>query len=189
MILDENFEMKITPVKVSHAGDFVMVDTLEFRPTSPKMAKAMFTMKRHFSRIQKEALASLTKIMGTQELKDQQALSLEAGEPSKALHEQYADDDEAAREQKLKDIDIAIEEINHLIDMSTDVDLFKVTEDFSKMVIDNKRCLLKGKDAQGNDFTENMTASVWSQQIEPDDRVSITVRYCSFFGLTSNSAN
>ena len=181
MILDENFEAKISPVRISHAGDFAIVDTLEFRPPQPRMAKSMFLMRKYFTQIQKDALKAVASMQGVQEVA-QQYTSLEAGEPVKATYEEYKDGDPEARESKIKSIEDMISGFNQAVDMCDSVDLFQFTEDFGKMVITDKRCVLKLEEGM-----EPLTAGIWSQQIQPDDRLKLAIRYCCFFGLTSST--
>ena len=188
MILDEKFDMPIArPVRISHGGGFVVADTFVFHPPQPKMAKAVFGMSRYFSEIQKEAAKFLSEAM-PQQVADQakETLSQDAGTPVEALHEKYKDNDPAAREAKLKDIEESIDAIKQVLGMCSGVDLYQMTLDFGKMISAHRRGHFKGKDKASQDATVDITLGMWESEVDYRDRLEATLRYCCFFDLTSS---
>lgn len=187
MILDENMEMEIIPIKISYDGDFAEVTTLVFDHPLPTMAKSTFKMRQFFIKIQNESQKVIFSMEGgaLKELVEEgrkQKEVLTAGEEVKALHEEYADGSPEAKEAKLKEIEALIEGFMQMINMCEEVDFYKMTVVFGRLILDNKRCKLK----RGEDLVP-LTETIWEQQIVPTDRLKAAVRYCCFFGLTSNA--
>lgn len=181
MILDEPMVMPLSkPIKVSFNGDDAIVDSIEFKPPFPHMAKDTFKMKRYFNQIQKEAMSFASSINQTS--KEAATQQLHAGDPIKAVHESYKDGDEQSKQDKLADIEETIEGFTQLLVMCNTVDLYQMTVDFGKMVIAHNRCNLKGEGS----ISVIMTSSLWEQNVQPDDRLIAAIRYCCFFGLVSS---
>ena len=193
MILDDAMEAKLArPVKVSHAGDFITVDTLVFEPPGPQMAREEVQMTRYFNEMQKEGLlfaAATAGSEGMREAVEEHQQQSKAGVPIEAAHKEYADGSEEDRAAKLEEIEKAVKSFSGLLDLCTGIDFYKMTLDFGKMIVNNKRCKLKGKNADGADAEEMLTTHIWEQQIYLKDRLALTIRYCCFFGLTSSSLN
>lgn len=188
MIIDEPIVMSIPPMQVSCGGDFIQVTSMEMTPPSPSMAKDTFKMRKYFTKIQKEGMQALSALAGQDELRqqveEQKALELQAGDPVEKLHEEYADN-APDKKQKLADLEKTVAGFSELIGLCEEVDLYQMTVDFRKLLISNTRCVLiqDPKDGQGR---EPLSAHVWENQIDPQDRLNAAVRYCCFFGLISN---
>lgn len=187
MILDETLEIKISPITISHKGDNVKVDTLELNHPLPSMAKQTYKLRRFFVQMGNESQEILSKMGGDalRELVEEgrkQKEALEAGKEVLALHEEYKEDDPENRDAKLKDIDILVVGYMQMVNTCVDVDFYKMITIFGKLLLDNQLCVLKCGDS-----SQILTNHIWEQQIEPDDRLKATVRYCCFFGLISNA--
>lgn len=186
MIIDEPVVIGIEPLKVSCTGigDFIKATELVMSPPSPRMAKDTFRMRKYFTQIQKEGLRTITEMAGQESIQEQiesKQLSLEAMPESKAVHEEYADDN-PDKEEKIAKIESTIEGLNQMISICVDVDWYKMTQDFGKLLINNKRCTLR--DSEGN--TTAMNNAIWENEIPAQVRLDAAVRYCCFFGLTSS---
>lgn len=194
MILDEPMEVGLSrPVKVSHAGDFVTVDTLVFEPPSPQMAREEDKMLRYFNSMQKEVAKFAADTAGPEAMQEAVAAKAEAaaaeaaGSEITALHKEYKDGDPEAKAEKLKQIEAETKAFLGFLDICTGVDFYQMSADFGKMVVNNKRCTLKGKNSEGAEVKVVMTAHIWEQQMYRKDRLNATIRYCCFFGLTSST--
>jgi len=189
VILDELMEMPLKKtVKISCDGDFGQADTFHFKHPHPEMAKESFRMVRYFNQIQKEVVKAIASTASMDELKDRAEAekALVAGGAVESIHEEYKDGDAEGEAKKLKAIEEHVKEYTEMIGLCDGVDLYKMTSDFGKMVINNKRCLLKGKGTEGQEITAPLTPSLWEQQIDFKDRMAATIRYCCFFGLISS---
>ncbi|MCK5019861.1 MAG: hypothetical protein KAS32_22570 [Candidatus Peribacteraceae bacterium] len=186
MILDENVILTITPIKVScrALGDFIQALELVMAPPDPRMAKDVFRMRKYFTQIQVEGLKAITSMANQEDIQEEvqkKQLALEALPENKTIHEQYADD-APDKEEKLTKIESTIEALNSMMALCVDVDFYKMTQDFGKLLINNKRCTLKDK--EGN--SEPLNLAIWENEIQPQERLDAAVRYCCFFGLTSS---
>jgi hypothetical protein len=184
MIIDEPVVMAIQPIKVSCGGKFLDADKLVMSPPKPRMAKHVFKMRKYFTSIQKEGLKSLTEMLDQETFKEQvqaKQLQLEAGDKTKAIHEEFADDS-PDKEAKLAKIEATIEGLAHMITICEKVDLYQMTYDFGRLLLDNELCKLKGD----GDDSPYLNSDIWEGQIQPQDRLDAAVRYCCFFGLTSS---
>jgi hypothetical protein len=180
MIINDPLVIKvIEPFKASSQGGFFHVDALEFAPPKPKMARDLFKLKRYFNQISREVALFAMKASG------EKPLSLEAGEETKSLHEDYADDS-PKKDEKINGIKEAVNGFKQALTV-TDVDLFEMTNDFGKMVTAYHLCTVKGK-AENSEEERSalLTDSMWRDQVGIDDRVEAVIRYCCFFGLTSS---
>jgi len=188
MILDEKLDMVIIkPVRVSHGGGTVEATMLEMSPPLPTMASYTYKMNKYFGQLAKTGIALAADLMGTEKIQEHQELKLEAGNPVVAVHEEYADDDDVAREKKIKAIEDEVKQFSGLIDICEKIDLFRFASDFGKMIVEGKRCKLKVKAEQGEkDGLVPMTLSIWQNDIDPRDRIAVAIKYCCFFGLTSS---
>jgi hypothetical protein len=188
MILDEHLEMVVKrPFKVSSGGDFFQAKTLDLLPPTPRMARETFKMVRYFNSMNKEVATFAMGVAGEAAIQDAAAQKIEAGSPVASLHEEYKDDDPAAREAKLQEIEKNIEFTTQMLSMCDGIDLYKMTTDFGKMVIGNNRCFIKCSEDGGEEKTEVMTFSLWENDVDYKERLAITIRYCCFFGLTSST--
>ena len=192
MILDEPMEAKLSrPVKISHSGDFITVDTLIFEPPGPQMAREEDKMLRTFNKMQKEVAQFASDAAGpdaVQEAVEKREQNIQAGIPIEALHKEYKDGSPEERAAKIEDIEKDIKAFSGFLDICTEIDFYQMAADFGKMIINNKRCKLKGKDKDSNDVEEMLTITIWEQSIFFKDRLALAIRYCCFFGLTSSIA-
>lgn len=194
MILDEPMEMAVSKkVRFSSGGGFAEADKLIFDPPKPSMARDLFKINRYFNKMQQEVAGVVSKMAGTDvsALKEEvEVLKLQAGGDVKSLHIEYADDDPAAKEAKLKEIEELITGFSQMFEMCAEVDFYKMTCDFGAMVVNNALCKLSGKpkdpaDGEG-EVTAPMTMSLWNDSIDYKDRLAAVLRYSCFFGLTSS---
>lgn len=187
MILDEPMRMEIKrSFQASFKGEFFDVKFLEFQHPTPEMARETFRMVSYFNAMNKEAASFAIGVAGNEALQDVAKQNRVAGSPIVSLHKEFADDDSAAKEAKLKEIEESIETTMQILSMCDGVDLYKMTNDFGKMVIENNRCFAKL--ATDNDGEESipMTLGLWEKYMDYKERLWATVRYCCFFGLTSS---
>ena len=195
MILDENLKVKISPITITDTskGEKVQVDTLVFKNPTPMMAKDTFKMRTYFVKMQKESEKAILGNMSAEAAKEFIALAqqhketLQAGSPVEALHKDYSDDNEDFRDAKLKKIADMEEAFMQMVDMCVDVNFFDMTTDFGKMILNNKRCFIQCNADGDSDKLEPLTQNVWVDQVDPLDRLKAAVKYCCFFGLTSNT--
>lgn len=186
MIIDENFEYIIgRSFKVSSKGNFFDAKTLEFLPPQPQMAREIFKLGEYFRAINKEAAVFLSSMSDSDAIKEAQAQRVSSGSAVEAIHQQYKDGDEAAKEAKLQEIEDTISSTTQILNMCSGIDLYALVTDFGKMVIYSHKCFIKGGDA-GSEFSEPMTMSLWENNVDPKDRLAAAIRYCCFFGLTSS---
>ena len=184
MILDEELELKLkSPFKVSSGGDKADASIIVLKPPYPAMAKDIFKIKKYFSIMQKEAAAFASNIH--KEAIQEAAPVLGTGN-IESLHENYDDSKEKNRDELLKEIEETTEGFLSLVDLCSDVDFYKMTVDFSKMVINNNRCYIKAINVDGVEVKENMTITIWEQQVSTEDRLDAVIKYSCFFGLTSS---
>ena len=188
MILDEKLTVEISPIKVSHGGNMVEVNELVFTHPTPSMAQATFKMRRHFTAIQKEGQKVLmamdsdvlrSLVAEGREISD--AKKLQAGSVVEPMSKEYAVDSPEAREKKLEEIKVMESGFMEMLDMC-DLDYFKMTVDFGNMIVKTKRCKLSC-----GDIEVPLTDLIWTSDIDPLDRLKAAVKYCCFFGLTSNT--
>lgn len=188
MILDESMKMKLgTPVKFSSSGDFAKGDTLIFEHPRPDMARDTYKMNQYFAQIQREGAKAFAEMAGakSQEMVDQVSAKLEAGTNITALHEEYKDGDPEAKKVKLQKIEEEFKGFSVILGMCGELDLYKMTTDFGKMIVSGDRCKVKGLNSEGTEAIENLSFTLWDQVIDTQDRVEAMLRYCCFFGLTS----
>jgi len=181
MIIDEPFELAITPIaKVSCNGEFFEGTILVFQPPKPRMAQDLFKLRAQFNQINREVADMILK----QSTEVPSAPTVEAGSPVEAVHEQYAEKgdntDQAKREKLLEEIEGQYRQYLQIMGILKEVDLFKLTSDFGKMIVNYNLCKVKGKENQ-----TALTSGLWSDSVAIHDRVRATVKYCCFFGLTS----
>ena len=187
MILDELLEVKIAPITISHGGDRVKVDTLALKHPTPMMAKYTFKMRSYFVRMQKEAEKALLGALNPESLKEMQTIALQSGTEVKATHKEYADGDPESRESKLAEIAESEKHYMALTNSCVEVDFNAMINDFGTMLLDNKRCHIRCNEDGATEDLEPLTINIWSDLIDPQDRLEATIRYCCFFGLTSNT--
>lgn len=195
MILDETLKIKIEPVTVTDTskGAKVQVDTLVFKHPTPLMAKYTFRMRTYFVKMQKESEKALLGNMSKEAAQELIALAMQHNETLQAapavgaLHKDYSDDKEDTRDAKLKKIAEMEKRFMAMVNECVDVDFFAMTSDFGKMILDNKRCFLQCSADGDPDVLEPLTQNVWTDTIDPQDRLEAAVKYCCFFGLTSNT--
>lgn len=194
MILDENLVVPIEPITISHKGEKVTVKNLILKHPTPSMAKDTFKMRRYFVAMQKESEKAVLGSMSPEAAKElialaeQQRTKLEAGDKVESLHKEYSDDNEQSRDGKIAEIAKMETGFMQMLDMCEGVDFYAMTVDFGKMLLSNKRCSFQcNEEGEPDDFELMKSGSVWTDQIDPRDRLEAAVKYCCFFGLTSNS--
>lgn len=187
MILDETMDFELeSKIRISTGGDFAESNVLRFKPPTPLMAQDTFKLRRYFGRMQKDFLAFTAGLEGTEKLKESaEQVKLQAGGTVEAIHKEFADD--ADRDALLADIDDAYNNFMEILDICENVDFYQLTVDFGKMVENHRRCFIVHKDASGSEVLVPMTTTLWNQKIDPEDRLAVAIRYCCFFGLTSNT--
>ena len=145
-------------------------------------------MVRYFVNMKKEVAVFAASTAGTeamQEAAEQQ--QLKAAVPVEAIHTEYKDGDPKAKEVKLEEIEAEVKGFLGFLDICTEIDFYQMAADFGKMIVNNKRCVLKGKNSEGGEATEMLNSDIWESKIHFKDRLNATIRYCCFFGLTSSS--
>jgi hypothetical protein len=186
MIINEPFEMPINvPVKGSSSGDFFNATTFVFYPPKPRMAQDLFLMRKYFNQMTRD----LTKLV-MQEHKDS-IQTLQAGVEVKSLHEEFSEpdnSDDAKKAAKLAEIEDRYNNFCQAIPMVETVDFFQFTKDFGRMISTNSLCSIKGLDSLGVEKKAKMIESLWLNDVDIDDRIRATIRYCCFFVLTSTSS-
>jgi len=191
MILDESMTMSIPEMEISCKGNFIKVDTLTFKHPLPTMAKYTFKMRKYFTQISTEGQKVLDSFGGDElrqiiEDRENAKAELTAGSETEAIHEKFADDAPVSREDRLKEIEDLVDAFKQMVNLCTGVDLYQMTEDFGAMILNTKRCGLCNKDMVEGEF-EPLSITVWNQHIQEVDRLEAAIRYCCFFGLTSNT--
>lgn len=189
MILDENLKMDIkTPVRVvpvGNGGEVVAADEFEFKRPTPQMARDTFGLVKYFTKMQRGISKFLAETTNIEEAAEQ--AQLRAGSVVEAVHKEYADDNPEAREAKLKEIQESVDGYHQMLNLCDDLDVYQMTADFGKMVVNNKRCVLRCKKGQESESPVPLSTHIWEHQIEPKDRLDAVIRYCCFFGLTSST--
>jgi len=195
MILDESLEVKISPITITDTskGEKVEVDTLILKHPTPMMAKHTFKMRSYFIRMMKESEKALMGNMSKDAAEAmiaaamQEKQKMQAGIEVKALHKEYADDAQGGRDSKLKEVAETEKHFLALTNSCVDVDFNAMINDFGKMLLDNKRCHIRCNEEGASEALEPLTVNIWTDLIDPQDRLEAAVKYCSFFGLTSNT--
>lgn len=200
MIIDEPMIMSISrPIKAIHKGSDIEVDTFKFLPPGPQMARGAAQMRKFFSQIQRGFMSFAAQTIGVETIQEQ--AQLQPGSEIESLHETYSDDEddkvddkdkdskkdktESPREAKLKQIELDVQSAVEAINVCPELDTYKMTAAFGKMMIANRRCSLKHSDDEVEGALVPLTSYLWESEIFLQDRLAATVRYCCFFGLTS----
>lgn len=188
MILDEPMEIKLaTPAKFSVSGDFAKGTHLVFSPPRPDMSRETYKMIQWITKIQKQGMLLLASATNpdVDKLRENPPPKLEAGVEVKALHEKYDDGKEENREEILKQIEEEFESVSNILGMCDDIDLFRMTTDFGRMIANSKTGKIKGEREDGAEVATALTLTLWDQSVGIHDRVEAVLRYCCFFDLTS----
>jgi len=174
MIIDETMVYQVKGLKYSYDGE-VGIDAkeLHFIHPTPRLSQHIFKLRRLVGK----AMANLASVFASVERSE--TPELESGSAVKPMHEQFSESakDPDKRAKLLAEIDIQAEELESSLNLG-DLDLTEFTQIFANLICQEKRCLIDGK--------EPLTMSLWNDSIMFDDRLKMAVKYCCFFGLTSN---